>query len=153
MINKNIAKNEYENFINNCKNRKICGYKENHHIIPKCMGGKETVILTVKEHVKAHELLMWSTFGTKYHIKMAIAYFNICNTRYFTDKVDFKSLEYARKKHSENMTGRVVSEKTKQKLRIARAKQKPPRPKGFKMSEDHKKKIGDANRDKKNGIN
>ena len=30
----------------------------NHHIVPKCLGGKETVRLTVREHIFAHELLV-----------------------------------------------------------------------------------------------
>lgn len=38
-----------------------------------------------------------------------------------------------------------MREETRQKIRAARAKQPPPRPKGFKMSEEQKKKIGLAN--------
>lgn len=38
-----------------------------------------------------------------------------------------------------------MREETKQKIRDARAKQPPPRPKGFKMSDEQKKKIGLAN--------
>jgi len=32
--------------------------KEEHHIIPKSFGGTETVYLTVREHIFAHELLV-----------------------------------------------------------------------------------------------
>lgn len=100
-MNQYIAENKYITLINNCKNREINNYTENHHIIPKCMGGKETIALTVKEHVKAHELLMYMTFG---------------------------------------------------KLSEARKKQKAPVPKGTKLSEKHKEKIGKANKGVKNGM-
>lgn len=61
-------KSTYETLINNAKslNRsKGKGiYYESHHIIPKCLGGKDTkdnlVLLTAKEHYKAHKLLYLS---------------------------------------------------------------------------------------------
>ena len=83
---------------------------------------------------------------------MASAYFNMCNTRNLTDKIDFLSLEYARKKQVEMMKGRKVSNETRKKLSIARKKQKPPVPKGTKLSEEHKRKIGLANKGEKNGM-
>lgn len=40
---------------------KLDGYYEKHHIIPKCMGGKNNkenlVLLTAKEHLLAHMIL------------------------------------------------------------------------------------------------
>jgi hypothetical protein len=43
-------------------NRKILGYSENHHIIPKCIGGTDDknnlVLLTAEEHFLAHVLLI-----------------------------------------------------------------------------------------------
>lgn len=51
----------YELIINRAKTRSITGYTESHHIIPKCMGGKNTkdnmVKLTPKEHFICHKLL------------------------------------------------------------------------------------------------
>ena len=42
--------------------RSISGYSENHHIIPKCMGGSDDesnlVKLTAEEHYIAHLLLV-----------------------------------------------------------------------------------------------
>lgn len=55
---------EYNNLIENAKNRKIDKneYYENHHIIPKCCKGtndkSNLVKLTLKEHYHAHELLV-----------------------------------------------------------------------------------------------
>lgn len=53
----------YNNLINRAKNRKnLEGYKETHHIVPKCMGGTEDpsnlVELTAEEHFVAHRLLV-----------------------------------------------------------------------------------------------
>lgn len=52
----------YNALIYNAKNRDIAGYCENHHIIPKCMGGTDNnsniVSLTAREHFVAHQLLV-----------------------------------------------------------------------------------------------
>lgn len=56
----------YDNLINTRRSRgldksKLDGYYEKHHIVPKCMGGKDEdenyVLLTYKEHILAHKLL------------------------------------------------------------------------------------------------
>lgn len=36
-------------------------YYESHHIIPRCMGGKQTILLTAKEHFICHLLLPFFT--------------------------------------------------------------------------------------------
>jgi hypothetical protein len=55
-------KQHYDNLINRAKNRQIIGYKEKHHIIPKCLGGNNSKInlveLTPEEHFVAHQLLV-----------------------------------------------------------------------------------------------
>jgi hypothetical protein len=51
----------YFNIINNAKTRDLQGYKEKHHIIPRCLGGdnriENLVKLTAKEHFICHWLL------------------------------------------------------------------------------------------------
>ncbi len=51
----------YDQIIDRAKTRKLQGYKEKHHIIPKCMGGsneKQNLIeLTAREHFICHWLL------------------------------------------------------------------------------------------------
>lgn len=57
----NYAKH-YESLVNRAKSRKLTGYIEKHHIVPKCMGGidsKENLVeLTPEEHYVAHLLLV-----------------------------------------------------------------------------------------------
>lgn len=52
----------YECLISKAKNRKIEGYSESHHIVPRCLGGNDSksnlVDLTAREHFIAHLLLV-----------------------------------------------------------------------------------------------
>lgn len=52
----------YNNIINRAKARVLVGYGEFHHIIPKCLGGKDDkeniVRLTAREHFICHRLLV-----------------------------------------------------------------------------------------------
>lgn len=51
----------YDQIIERAKNRQLTGYKERHHIIPRCMGGtnekSNLVYLTAREHFIVHKLL------------------------------------------------------------------------------------------------
>jgi len=51
----------YESIIEKAKTRKLEGYVEKHHIIPKCIGGPDKieniVELTAREHFLCHLLL------------------------------------------------------------------------------------------------
>lgn len=55
-------KNHYDNLINRAQHRTLETYTENHHIIPRCMGGIDDktnlVRLTPEEHYLAHQLLV-----------------------------------------------------------------------------------------------
>ena len=52
----------YRKLMDRAKSRDIGGYTENHHILPKCLGGtndKENIaVLTAREHYVAHQLLV-----------------------------------------------------------------------------------------------
>jgi hypothetical protein len=52
----------YNLLISRAHDRKIIGYTERHHIIPRCMGGTDDIInlvnLTAREHFIAHQLLV-----------------------------------------------------------------------------------------------
>ena len=51
----------YDQIIERAKGRKLKGYKEKHHIVPKCLGGtdnKDNIVeLTAREHFICHWLL------------------------------------------------------------------------------------------------
>lgn len=52
----------YDKLINRAKNRYLDQYTEQHHIVPKCLGGNDSQInlvhLTAEEHYVAHQLLV-----------------------------------------------------------------------------------------------
>jgi hypothetical protein len=52
----------YESVITRAKTRELEGYSEQHHIIPRCMGGTDAkenlVYLTAREHFICHQLLI-----------------------------------------------------------------------------------------------
>ena len=52
----------YNTLILRCKDRKLNGYTESHHILPRCIGGSDDPInrieLTPEEHFVAHQLLI-----------------------------------------------------------------------------------------------
>ena len=77
----------YYKIINQAKSRTIVGYTENHHIIPKSLGGNNNrdnlVALTAREHFLCHLLLTKMTQGKSRH-KM------ICAVFYLTGRGDSK---------------------------------------------------------------
>ena len=137
-------------------------YSENHHIIPRCMGGSDTkdnlIRLTAREHYIAHHLL-WREYRTS---SLAHGWFCMLRTsknqeRYYTAK----QYEMARKAHINSLKedmkgcgnhfyGRKHSKETKEK--ISNANRGNKRPKHLKewfienvakkpKSDEHKKKI------------
>lgn len=116
-------------------------YFESHHVIPKCMGGTETVLLTAKEHYICHLLLCHMTEGKDRHkminalIKMA--YSKSGGQRRYTAR----SFELVRKliaqKNSEMFKGVPKSEKAKQNMKGRSGK--------WKRLEQHKKRMTGKN--------
>lgn len=159
-------KRQYDLLIEKARKRgKVEGYKERHHIIPKCMGGgneKENLVeLTAREHYVAHRLL-YAHHGTR---KLAVAWHSMCRGgnhhtgRIFTNR----QYERARKAFSESQTkppkvrttsvrwsmehreklrlaqtGKVATEETRKAMSMAG--------KGRKFNEEHKRKIGLASK-------
>ena len=72
----------YYNIIAQAKSRTTTGYTENHHIIPRSLGGSDDadnlVVLTAREHFLCHWLLTKMTEGQSYH-KMMHALWGMCN--------------------------------------------------------------------------
>jgi hypothetical protein len=83
-------------------------YYEKHHIIPKCLGGKNNIsnitILTAREHFIAHRLLCKNHINSQYpiRIKLSSAFNGMCSTN--RTKRLLRSIDYenARKEFSKN---------------------------------------------------
>ena len=116
----NKYKKWYENIVNSAKIRNTIGYAEIHHIIPKSLGGSNSidnlVTLTAREHFICHLLLTKFTTGNaKRLMSFALGKF-IQNSP--LQQREFNSWEY--KKIRENIskarTGKKHSEETKRKM-------------------------------------
>jgi hypothetical protein len=119
-------KNIHDNIINRAKKRKLVGYSENHHIIPKCMGGtndKENLVkLTAKEHWLIH-LLLIEIYPKNQKLKVAI----------------FKMMQSSSNQNRQQITGKQF-----QRLRLIAAEAQGNLLRGKKrkpFSEEHKKNI------------
>ena len=108
------------------KNRHLEGYKEQHHILPKSLGGDNNpgnlVYLTAKEHFLCHRLLC-EIYPNNPKLLYALWLMAIGKKRW-------------KQNDSYNMSSRTYENL---KLQISLIK------KGSKISEDHKKRIGKKN--------
>jgi hypothetical protein len=132
----------YNQIIERAQNRKLEGYKERHHIIPKCMGGSNDksnlVDLTAREHFICHMLLCEihpdeNKLVTSLWL-MVIGKKRKKENQYLIGSRIYESLKI---KNSLNQSkikkGRKLSEETKQKMRQAKL--------GKKLSDGHKQKM------------
>ena len=101
-----IYKAQARNIFTKKEAKEILGYSENHHIIPKCLGGTDskdnTIFLTAREHFICHLLLVSMVLGQSKH-KMAYALnrmltFSTKHNRYIPSS---KLYELSRKYRSE----------------------------------------------------
>lgn len=143
---------QYDLLIEKARTRgTVDGYKERHHIVPRCMGGSNAkdnlVELTAREHYVAHRLL-YMQYKTA---KLAYAWHGMMVAK---DRRTFTSRQYARIK--EVMSGDAFS--TEHRKKLSEAKKGKPcsdenrvkisatqkgRPRGP-QSAEHKRKIGEA---------
>lgn len=119
------------------KNTKLDGvYTEVHHIVPKCMGGKDEdsnlCVVTFKEHVILHKILciLHPEVGGLFH-----AVYFLLNQKRKDHLVNTKDAEFYRKKSIEYLR------------EINLGKNNPAF--GRKISEEHKQAISNANKGKK----
>ena len=137
------------------KNRVLDCYTEKHHIIPRCMGGDDSVenlvVLTAREHYIAHLLLTKCT-SSVYKQKMSYALWNMVN-RDNGERTSSTNYSNVRTKHakmlSENnsgsgnpMFGKQVSIETRQKI--------SSKTKGGKRSIETRERISNANKGSNN---
>ena len=116
----------YDQIIERAKNRKLEGYKERHHIVPKCLGGSNDknnlVELTAQEHFICHMLLceiyphnvklyqaLWlmSTNKNKKEEKR----YKVSSKTYERIKIEASKLYKNRKISKEELNRRSVSQK------------------------------------------
>ncbi len=93
----------YNEIIKSSINRELDCYTENHHIIPRCMGGSDDndniAILTAKEHFLAHWLL-----AKYYKTRDLIFAWNCMCMNKSGDRYTSKSFSYARESWAKNMS-------------------------------------------------
>lgn len=146
----------HDEIIVRAKNRKLIGYGEKHHILPRCLGGdnsKENLVkLTAKEHWIIH-LLLVEIFPAQPKLKLAIRMMMLKGTTQDRKSVrsgkQFERLKIeAAKAHSKLLLGTKKAPFTQEhKDKISKAKLgKPGANKGITFTEEHRKNIGLASK-------
>lgn len=106
----------YDLLIHRSKNRIIDGYVEKHHIIPKCIGGSDTLsniaILTPEEHYLAH-LLLIKIYPTERKLVFAALMMSVNNKKQGRNN---KSYGWVRRKCAEALVGSTHTAETRRKL-------------------------------------
>lgn len=101
MFKENKYTQIYYNIINRAKSRNLDGYVEQHHIIPKSLGGSDDstniAVLTAKEHYICHLLLTKMTAGINRQ-KMFYALHRLTN--HSDRKVSSRIYQYLRENHA-----------------------------------------------------
>ena len=146
----------YLQIINNARGRSIDFKFENHHIIPKSLGGDNSKLnlikLTLREHFIVHLLLSKMCLNKKDSIKMNHAVWNMCN-RDNGKRTSSRIYEILRKQRIKMMSelmrgpnnpmfGKVTTQEHKDKISKSS--------KGHKKSEETRKKMSIATSGSKN---
>ena len=121
------------------KERIIDGYKESHHIVPKCMGGtndtNNLVFLTPEEHYIAHQLLVKIFPNNR---QLAYAAILMTSSTKHVNRVNNKLYGWLRKRASEAMSKAL--------LENHHNKGKPANNRGIPHTQETKDKISLANK-------
>lgn len=134
----------YDQIIERAKCRTLLGYKERHHIIPKCLGGSDDasnlVELTAREHYIVHKLLMEiypNVNGLVYAVWMMSNFKNKHQSNYKVSSREYERyrLSYI-KIHAHSMIGHKHSNDTIQKMKQAKI--------GHVVSDETRKRISNA---------
>ena len=125
----------YEAIIDRARPRKLDGYKERHHIIPRSLGGNDSdlnlVDLTAREHFICHWLLVKMHTGLNRGKMINALVMMRASSKYQDRYINGRVYEHLRKEYSEYIskmnTGRIqpMHEKVKQKLAQTGRKRKP----------------------------
>lgn len=110
----------YNQIIERAQNRTLEGYKEKHHILPKCLGGsndKENLVeLTAREHFLCH-MLLCEIYPKENKLKHALFLMSIGKQRIKEKYYIIGSRVYERikKEYSQFLIGKKQSQETKDK--------------------------------------
>lgn len=159
----------YDQIIDRAKTRVLAGYKEMHHIVPRCIGGLDNptniVSLTAREHFLCHWLLHRiypsSSKLTYAFWMMCLAVNKDCQPRYRPssrtyEEARIKVIELRKgkpktkeaiQKRTESRKGYQHSEEAKQKMREAHIGRRPSEETKQKMKQSHKGKKGTPHTD------
>jgi hypothetical protein len=147
----------YIKFIDSCKERQLTGYTENHHIIPKSLGGSDSsenlVKLSARQHFLAH-LMLWKTYDDK---QMHDAFWLMCHMKSNNQERIYKinSRVYDRLKeqrrllisHQMAVNNPSVREEVKELRRIAAMGNTHGKAnKGVRFTEEHRKNLSNSHK-------
>jgi hypothetical protein len=110
----------YNQIIDHAKTRQLEGYKEKHHIVPKCLGGSNDksnlVELTAREHFICH-ILLCEIYPKENKLKHALFLMAIGKQKIKEKTYVIGSRVYERLKieYSEMLTGKKQTQETKDK--------------------------------------
>ena len=172
MFKNNKYKSWHDAIINKALNRKIKGYSEKHHILPRSLGGlnnKDNIVkLTAKEHFIVHMLLCKFTKGNAYY-KMLYAFKSMCQLINNNHKRDYKitsriaeklKLEAEKNnpvyrndvkaKISKANKGRIRSKETRKQM--SKSKKGNKNALGLRHSEEFKERIKNINKGNKYSV-
>jgi hypothetical protein len=113
----------YDQITERAKIRKLEGYKEKHHIIPKCLGGsndKENLVeLTAREHFLCHKLLckIYPNETKLWYALWLMAIGKNRQSNLSSYKISSRSYEQTKLEFIEKIKGRKMSLKTKEKIK------------------------------------
>ena len=130
----------YNQIIERAQNRKLEGYKEKHHIIPRCMGGsnnKENIVeLTAREHFLCHHLLckIYPENEKLWYALFLMAINKNKKTKYIISAREYSYIKekwnlYSKNKSKPDGFGDKIRSKERNE-KIGKANSKP-KPKGF----------------------
>ena len=138
----------YNSIINRAKARVLDGYGENHHIIPKCLGGEDSkenlVRLTAREHFICHRLLVKMVDGKAvFQMMKAVHIMTMQNKYQIRHKVNSRIFEKIKIDASKAMSvltkGKPKHSEESKKKQAEYRKGKPSTFKGKTHSESSKK--------------
>lgn len=140
MVN-NLYLTRYKNLINHYRDKKVDGFYERHHILPKCLGGKNDtnnlVLLPTRVHFIAHALLH-KAYPKEPKLAQAFGMMVSSNKYHKGRKFNSRLYEMSKVARSNAMKGVSRPEWVKEKMRVPKLnKQNYKKPK----TQEHSKNI------------